>query len=159
MEADIAYMRQAIALAERAAQAGEVPVGAVLVQQGRVVGEGWNQPMASCDPCAHAEVLALRAAGAELCNYRLAGTTLYVTLEPCIMCVGAILHARIERLVYAAPDPKTGAVGSVFELLQDTRHNHRVRVHSGVLADEAGALLSHFFLTRRNRAKQGLAGS
>ena len=158
MEADIDYMRQAIALAGRAAQAGEVPVGAVLVYQGRVVGEGWNQPMSSCDPCAHAEVLALRAGGTELRNYRLGGTTLYVTLEPCTMCVGAILHARVERLVYAAPDPKTGAVGSVFELLQDTRHNHRVRVHSGVLAGEASALLSNFFLARRNHAKQGLAG-
>lgn len=145
-------MGRAFALAQTAAAHGEVPVGAVLVREGKVLGEGWNRPIESHDPTAHAEIVALRAAGARVQNYRLPGTTLYVTLEPCAMCVGAMVHARIERLVFGASDPKTGAAGSVFELLQAPEHNHRVVVASGVLAEACGALLTNFFRARRSNA-------
>ena len=143
------WMRHALNLARQAAAAGEVPVGAVVVQNGLCIGEDWNRPIASHDPCAHAEILALRAAARTLENYRLPGTTLYVTLEPCVMCAGALVHARIERLVFGAYDLKTGAAGSVFEILSDPRHNHRVEVVGGILAAECGPCLTEFFAARR----------
>lgn len=147
--ADEHWMRQALGLARRAEQAGEVPVGAVLVLGGETVGEGWNHNINANDPSAHAEVQALRDAGRRLGNYRFPGATLYVTLEPCVMCAGAIVHARIARVVYGATDPKTGAAGSMFDTLVSDRHNHRVEVDGGLLAAEAGDLLRAFFRSRR----------
>jgi len=144
-------MRRALALAGQGAAAGEVPVGCVIVREGEVVGEGWNRPIGAHDPTAHAEVVALRAAAEHLGNYRLPDTTLYVTLEPCVMCVGAIVHARVGRLVYGAQDPKTGAVESVFQLLDGDRHNHHVAVTGGLLAEECGEHLRAFFRARRVR--------
>lgn len=152
MSSDEAWMARALALAQQAADHDEVPVGAVLVRDETVLGEGWNQPIGLHDPTAHAEIIALRAAGMRAQNYRLPGTTLYVTLEPCAMCVGAMIHARIERLVFGAFDPKTGAAGSVFDLLQAAEHNHRVAVTPGVLAQSCGALLTNFFRIRRSNA-------
>ncbi len=147
---DLGFMQHAIALAERAAEAGEVPVGAVLVRDGEVIGEGWNCPITSHDPSAHAEIQALRDAGRRVGNYRLPGSTLYVTLEPCLMCAGAMVHARIGRLVFGAFDPKGGAAGSVFEVLPpDSRFNHRFDCRGGVLAEECGQLLKAFFQQRR----------
>lgn len=146
---DSRWMRHALDLAERAAAADEVPVGAVLVRGDEVVGEGWNQPVSGHDPTAHAEILALREAGWRLENYRLLDTTLYVTLEPCIMCAGALIHARVGRVVYATADPKTGAAGSVFDTLISERHNHRIHVQGGVMAEEAAELLRGFFGERR----------
>lgn len=144
------WMRHALVLAQRAADAGEVPVGAVLVRDGERVGEGWNQPIGTCDASAHAEIQALRDAGQRLGNYRLPGTTLYVTLEPCVMCAGAILHARVGQVIYGAPDPKAGACGSVFDLLpSDGRFNHRTECLGGILADDCGDLLRAFFRARR----------
>lgn len=143
------WMRHAITLAKQAEVQGEVPVGAVLIYQQQLVGEGWNQPIRSNDPTAHAEILALRQGAAHLKNYRLIHSTLYVTLEPCTMCVGAIIHARIGRVVFGAFDPKTGAAGSAFHLLQDERHNHQVICEGGVLADESAILLRNFFRERR----------
>lgn len=142
-------MQHALELARRAASEGEVPVGAVLVRDGEVVGEGWNQPASKNDPTAHAEIVALREASRRLGNYRLVDTTLYVTLEPCVMCAGALIHARVARVVYAAADPKTGAAGSVFDTLVSERHNHRVRVQDGLMAEESGELLRDFFRKRR----------
>lgn len=150
MNDDEYYMRRALNLARQAEQAGEVPVGALVVAGGQVVGEGWNRPIGSNDPTAHAEVVALRAAAAALDNYRLPGTTLYVTLEPCTMCAGAIIHARIDRVVYAATDPRAGAAGSVFDLLpSDGRFNHATACEGGLLADESSAMLREFFRARR----------
>lgn len=147
---DLHWMRQALVLAQRAWDEGEVPVGAVLVRDGEVIGEGWNRPIGGNDPTAHAEIQALRAAGERLGNYRLPGSTLYVTLEPCPMCAGAIVHARVERVVFGATDPRAGAAGSVFDLLpSDQRFNHRTACEGGVLADEAGRLLRDFFRERR----------
>jgi tRNA(adenine34) deaminase len=142
-------MQRALGLAARAEAEGEVPVGAVVTREGAVIGEGWNRTIGDHDPSAHAEIVALREAGRSVGNYRLTDSTLYVTLEPCCMCVGAMIHARIARLVFAAPDPKTGAVGGRFELLQSPHHNHRIEVAGGVLADEASALLRSFFRARR----------
>lgn len=143
-------MQLAIAQARIAEQHGEVPVGAVLVRDDEVVGEGWNQPIGTHDATAHAEIMALRDAGSRLLNYRLPGTTLYVTLEPCPMCAGAIVHARVERVVFGATDPRTGAAGSVFDLLpSDCRFNHKTRAEGGVLADECAGLLRDFFRARR----------
>jgi len=147
-------MRAAMAQAELARAAGEVPVGAVLVLAGEIVGRGFNQPISANDPTAHAEVMALRDAGLHLTNYRLPGSTLYVTLEPCVMCCGAIMHARVERVVFGARDPKTGAAGSVIDLFAETRLNHHAAAQGGVLAEECGALLSRFFAERRARAKK-----
>jgi tRNA(Arg) A34 adenosine deaminase TadA len=142
-------MREALALATEAARRGEVPVGAVLVRGGEVVGRGFNAPISSKDPTAHAEIAALRAAAQAVGNYRLGDATLYVTLEPCAMCAGAIMHARVARLVYGAADPKTGACGSVVDLFAESRLNHHTEVARGVLAAEAGRLLSDFFAARR----------
>ena len=148
--ADRHYMRLAIEQAHAAEQHGEVPVGAVLVLDDQVVGEGWNQPIGTHDPSAHAEIMALRDAGSRAGNYRLPGSTLYVTLEPCPMCAGAIVHARVERVVFGAADPRTGAAGSVFDLLpSDGRFNHRTQAQGGVLADECARLLQDFFRARR----------
>jgi len=143
-------MQRAIALAGRAEKEGEVPVGAVLVRGGEIIGEGWNRPIGSHDPSAHAEINALRDAATRLQNYRLPTTTLYVTLEPCPMCAGAIIHARVERVLYGTTDPKGGAAGSVFDLLpSDHRFNHRVAVEGGLLSDECGDQLRAFFRARR----------
>lgn len=143
------FMREALTLAREAATVDEVPVGAVLVLDGTVVGRGFNQPIGRHDPTAHAEVMALRDAAARLGNYRLPGSTLYVTLEPCVMCAGAMMHARVGRIVFGARDPKTGAAGSVVDLFGEARLNHHADIVGGVLADECGALLSGFFAARR----------
>lgn len=147
------WMRHALALAEKAYAAGEVPCGAVLVRDGQVIGEGWNQSISQHDASAHAEVMALRAAGAHEQNYRIPGSTLYVTLEPCPMCAGAMLHGRVERLVFGAYDSKTGAAGSVFDLVQDKRHYHTIAVTGGVLEAECVALIQAFFRERRAAKK------
>ena len=150
---DERWMRQALALAERAQREDdEIPVGALIVDAaGNLVGEGWNRNIAENDPSAHAEIVAMRRAGAALGNHRLVGCTLYVTLEPCAMCAMAMIHARVARVVYGATDPKTGAAGSVFDLLADPRHNHRVEVLGGVLGDEAGAMLTNYFRAKRGK--------
>ena len=142
-------MRRALELARQAQRAGEVPVGAVLVHDDAIIAEGWNQPIRAHDPSAHAEMITLRAAGQALASYRLLDTTLYVTLEPCPMCAGAMVHARVRRLVFGAPDPRAGAAGSVFNLVQHPALNHRIEFTSGVLAEECGSLLREFFLARR----------
>lgn len=146
---DERWMREALALAQMAAAAGEVPVGALVLQQGRVLGRGFNQPVHMHDPSAHAEVLALRDAAAAVGHWRLLDCTLYVTLEPCAMCAGAIVNSRVPRVVYAATDPKAGAVRSLFEIADDPRLNHRAEVAAGVLADDAAQLLKAFFAARR----------
>lgn len=144
------WMQHALTLARSAGEMEEVPVGAVLInEQDEIVGEGFNQPIGLHDPTAHAEIQALRQAALKMQNYRLPGTTLYVTLEPCPMCAGALVHARIERIVIATADPRTGSAGSVFNLLETDVLNHRVRVESGLLADESAALLKAFFSARR----------
>ena len=144
------WMRHALSLAQRAAAMGEVPVGAVLIRDGQILGEGWNCPIATHDPSAHAEIRALRAAGDQVGNYRLPGTTLYVTLEPCPMCASALVHARVARVVFGARDPKGGACGSVFDLLPpDERFNHRLACRGEVLARECGDILRLFFQRRR----------
>lgn len=146
---DETWMRHALMLADRAQQQGEVPVGAVLVQQGRIVGEGWNRPIGLHDPSAHAEMIALRDGAQRLANYRVLDTTLYVTLEPCVMCAGAIVHARVSRLVFGAWDPKAGAVSSVYDVISNPRLNHRVEWQGGVLEAECAELLRSFFRSRR----------
>jgi tRNA(adenine34) deaminase len=146
---DADFMREALALAAEAARAGEVPVGAVVVRDGRIIGRGFNRPITSSDPTAHAEIVALREAATAEGNYRLPGCELYVTLEPCAMCVGAMVHARIARIVYGTRDPKTGACGSIVDLPALTAWNHHGRFEGGVLADECGALLRQFFADRR----------
>ena len=156
-DADIRWMRHAMALAERAEREDdEIPVGALVVSPaGEVVGEGWNRNIREQDPSAHAEIVALRQAGRALGNHRLPGCTLYVTLEPCAMCAMAMVHARIARLVYGAADPKTGAAGSVFDLVADPRHNHRIEVAGGVLAEETGARLTAYFRRKRGKRADG----
>ena len=146
---DAARMRESLRLAVRASERGEVPVGALVVKDGKVVGRGYNAPISSKDPTAHAEIQALREATRKLGNYRLEGCSLYATLEPCAMCAGAIMHARIARLVYGASDPKTGACGSVVDLFSEKKLNHHTTVTGGILAAEAGRLLSEFFAARR----------
>ncbi len=146
---DVDWMRQALELARRAEAAGEVPVGALIVRDGQLLGEGWNQPIATHDPTAHAEILALRAAAKKVSDYRLGAATLYVTLEPCPMCAAAIAHARIARLVFGAWDPRQGAAGSAFNLVTSEAMNHRVDAFGGVLSEECGALLRGFFAGRR----------
>lgn len=149
MTEDKKWMYEALNMAEHAMGQAEVPVGAVVVFEGEVIGKGWNQPIANNDPSAHAEIVALRDAANYFGNYRLLNTTLYVTLEPCVMCVGAILHSRIKRLVFGAYDSKTGAAGSVFDVLTDTRHNHLVKVQGGVLENQSVEMLQMFFRQRR----------
>jgi tRNA(adenine34) deaminase len=154
-ETDLYWMKKAYELAQRAFGQGEVPVGAVLVDAAnQCVGEGWNQPISGRDPTAHAEIVALREAASLLENYRLTDTTLYVTLEPCPMCAGAIVHARIRRVVFATPDPRTGSAGSVYNLLNSPNLNHRVDVDSGVLQNESSTLLKSFFLERRKNSEK-----
>ncbi len=161
MQDDELYLRAAIAEAQSAEASGEVPIGAVIVYKNEIIARGQNRVLRDHDPSAHAEIVALRAAGLALQNYRLspppgepAGCTLYVTLEPCAMCAGAILHARIERLVYAAPDPKAGACGSVLNVMNHPQLNHKVEVTSGLLAQECASLLQNFFRGRRNSASK-----
>ncbi len=150
---DQQWMRRVLELAERAvSEDDEIPVGAIVVSpEGEVIGEGWNRNIAEHDPSAHAEIVAMRRAGQALGNHRLVGCTLYVTLEPCAMCAMAMVHARVARIVHGASDPKTGAAGSVFDLLGDPRHNHSVEVTSGVLAVEAGAQLTNYFRVKRGK--------
>src|SRR6202522_3829587 len=149
MNSDLTYLRAAIAEAQAAEANGEVPVGAVIVHENKVIGRGQNRVLRDSDPTAHAEIVALREAGRALANYRLEDCTLYATLEPCAMCAGAILHARITRLVYAAPDPKAGACGSVLSVMNHPQLNHKAEVEAGLLAEECGALLTNFFRARR----------
>ena len=149
METDIQFMREALQEARAAAEAGEVPIGAVLVREGKIVARSGNRTIRDVDPTAHAEMVVLREAARALGNYRLAGAVLYVTVEPCSMCAGAIIQARVPRLVYGADDPKGGAVRSCFEILSNVRLNHRVEVTAGVLADEAAGILQAFFSARR----------
>ncbi|MDH5611362.1 MAG: tRNA adenosine(34) deaminase TadA [Gammaproteobacteria bacterium] len=143
------WMRHALELAKKAESMGEVPVGAVIVKDNKILAEGWNQPIISNDATAHAEIMALRAAGEALNNYRITDAELFVTLEPCSMCVGALIHARIKRVVYAASEPRTGALGGAFNLLESNDHNHLFEVEAGVLADESRELIQAFFKTRR----------
>ena len=146
---DEAYMRRALELARHAEEAGEVPVGALVVLNDEIIGEGWNQPIVTHDPTAHAEIVALRAAAVCMKNYRIPDAVLFVTLEPCAMCAGAMVHARIVRVVYGAADPKSGAAGSVFNLLESSTLNHRTQITRGVLAEECGEMLRKFFAARR----------
>ena len=148
---DLAFMQHALVLATRAENEGEVPVGALVVLNGEIIGEGWNRPIGSHDPTAHAEIIALRAAAAKLGNYRLNDATLYVTLEPCPMCAGAMVQARVARVVYGAPDPLAGSAGTVFDLLNAAALNHRADVQGGVLAEECSRRLKTFFQSRRGR--------
>lgn len=148
------WMRYAIGLAKKAEDEGEIPVGAVVVLDNHIIGEGWNHSIVDHDASAHAEMIAIRRAGQLVGNYRLLGATLYVTLEPCIMCSGAMIHSRIRRLVYGATDKKTGAVDSVFPILADSRHNHQIEVTAGVEADSCSTLLSNFFRKRRLEKKK-----
>ncbi len=147
------FMRMALKAAAQAQQAGEVPVGAVIVKEGEAIALGHNQPIIGHDPTAHAEITALRAAAQTLGNYRLPGCTLYVTLEPCAMCAGAMMHARLARVVYGARDPKTGACGSVLDLFAETRLNHHTKILGGVLAEDCGTMLSAFFAARRQQTR------
>ena len=148
-DADHEWMQHALLLARRAGDEGEVPVGAVVVQDDELIGEGWNRSIALSDPSAHAEIVALRNAGARIQNYRMPGCTLYVTLEPCAMCVAAVIHARLERMIFAAADPKTGALGGAYSLPAAHSHNHEVEIHGGLLGDEASAILRGFFQQKR----------
>lgn len=146
---DKEWMQRAFELAKKAEAQDEVPVGAVVVYKDQIIGEGWNQPISSNDPTAHAEIMALRNAGKKIGNYRLPDASMYVTLEPCAMCASAIVHARLAKLVYAVEDPKTGACGSVFNLLHTDELNHRVEVERGMLADECQSLIQNFFKKKR----------
>ncbi len=154
LDVDGEFMQVALDLARQAQIIGEVPVGAIVVHQGMVIGQGFNRPIAHADPTAHAEIVAMRDAALYLQNYRLSGCTLYVTLEPCTMCLGAMFHARIGRLVFAATDPKTGACGSIIDLPAENRLNHHMQVTAGIMAEESSALLKQFFAQRRNRAER-----
>jgi tRNA(adenine34) deaminase len=149
---DYEFMRRAIALAEQAAAVGEVPVGALVVKDGEIIGEGYNQPINSCDPTGHAEIVAMRNASAAVQNYRLSGCDLYVTIEPCTMCVGAMIHARIGKIIFGAPEPRAGALESQLRLLDGGHYNHSIDFQGGVLAEECGEIISSFF--RRKRAKR-----
>lgn len=143
------WMRHALTLAHKAAELGEVPVGAVLVKDGQLLAEGWNQPIINNDPTAHAEIMAIRNAAKLVENYRLPGTTLYITIEPCSMCAGAIIHSRIARVVFGASEPRAGAAGSVINLLQNEQFNHQTEITSGVLENECSQILKDFFAKRR----------
>lgn len=146
---DLFWMQRALELAQKAQSLGEVPVGAVLVKDDQIIGEGYNAPIGQHDPTAHAEIMALRDAAQRLGNYRLLNTTLYVTIEPCVMCAGALVHARINEVIFGATEPRTGGAGSVFNVLQSDQLNHQVNVRGGVLADECALLLQQFFKQRR----------
>lgn len=150
---DTCYMTEALELAREAWKMGEVPVGAVVVRDGQIVGRGFNHPIAAHDPSGHAEIMALRDAARNLGNYRLPGCTLYVTIEPCVMCAGAIFHARVARVVYGAPEPKTGAAGSVVDLFSEMRLNHHAEIVGGLMAEQCGGLVSAFFAEKRRAAK------
>ncbi|MGC3980644.1 MAG: tRNA adenosine(34) deaminase TadA [Steroidobacteraceae bacterium] len=152
MSDDHTFMLRALELARMAEAAGEVPVGAVIVKDGQIIAEGWNRPIGTHDPSAHAEMVAMRAAAQALGNYRLLDTTLYVTLEPCAMCAGAMVHARVKRLVYAATDPRAGAAGTIFNITQHEALNHRLDVTGGVMAEECGAVLRNFFAAKRKQS-------
>ncbi len=154
MPTDLDWMRETLSLADAAEELGEVPVAALVVLEGSIVGRGYNRNIIDCDPSAHAEIVAMRDAGRTVGNHRLVGATLYCTLEPCLMCAGAIVHARLARLVFAADDPKTGAAGGMFDLVGDPRHNHRVEVFRGVLAVESGERLRAFFKAKRIQEKE-----
>ena len=143
------WMEKAIALAHKAEAAGEVPVGAVLVKDNQLIAEGWNQPITSHDATSHAEIMAMREAGKKLNNYRLIDTVMYVTLEPCSMCVGAMIHARVSKVIYAASEPRTGALGGAFNLLDANQHNHIFEIEAGLMAEESKAMLQRFFKSRR----------
>ena len=149
MNIDEEWMQYALQLAKKSEERDEVPVGAIVVYKNEIIGEGWNQPIASHDPTAHAEIMALKNAGKKIGNYRLPESTMYVTLEPCVMCAGAIVHARVAKLVYAVEDEKTGACGSVFNITQADKLNHRVRIEKGVLEKECRALIQDFFKEKR----------
>ena len=149
MNSDEDWMQRALLLAQRAEEEGEVPVGAVIVYENEVIGEGWNRPVSSRDPSSHAEINAIRAAATQLGNYRLTGAELYVTLEPCVMCAGAVVHARIARVIFGAFDPRAGAAGSVFQVLPTDKLNHRVEVNGGIMDAECVTLLQGFFRERR----------
>ena len=151
-ESDDYWMQHAFELARKAEASGEVPVGAVIVADGRIIGQGFNSPISTSDPTAHAEIIALRDAALHMRNYRMPGTTLYVTLEPCMMCAGAMVHARVERLVYGAADPKTGIIDSHLNLLDQETVNHRIQVTSGVMQDECSSILRTFFRNKRNKS-------
>ncbi|MCF6189005.1 MAG: tRNA adenosine(34) deaminase TadA [Cocleimonas sp.] len=146
-------MAHALKLAERSREEGEVPVGAVIIKDGELISEGWNQPIADHDATAHAEIMAIRGAGKALNNYRLPNTTLYVTLEPCTMCAGAMVHARIARVVFGAPDPRTGTAGSAIDLFSQSYNNHQIDVEGGVMQEACGQILKNFFRERRKRNK------
>ena len=154
-EGGVVFMREALELARQAEVAGEVPVGAIVVKDGEIIGRGFNAPISRHDPSAHAEMMALREAARHLGNYRLVGCELFVTLEPCVMCVGTMFHARIARVVFGARDLKTGACGSVVDLFAEQRLNHHTEVSGGVLADECGLMLSNFFAMRRAQQRNG----
>ena len=143
-------MQRALKLGQQAGESGEVPVGAVVVKEGAVIGEGWNRPISDTDPSAHAEVIAMREASRHINNYRLTGSALYVTIEPCTMCIGAMIHARIERLVFGAYEPRAGAVKSQLQLLDSEHYNHRIAWSGGVLAEPCGQLISTFFRQKRS---------
>lgn len=149
---DEKWMQHALILARRAEEQGEVPVGAVVVKDNEIIGEGWNRPISEHDPTAHAEIMALRAAAKTLNNYRLPGVELYVTLEPCTMCAGAMIHARVRRVIFGACDPKTGAAGSVFDVFTQPQHNHHVDVQGGVMATSCTQVLQEFFQRRRSES-------
>lgn len=153
-QTDVVFMREALRLAEQASALGEVPVGALLVRNGQVIGRGFNQPVSSHDPTAHAEIRALREAGQVVANYRLPDTTLYVTIEPCTMCLGAIIHARVERIVFGAPEPRYGALVSGQKLLESAPFNHLPVVQGGVLENECASLMKQFFARKRKQAAQ-----
>lgn len=148
---DELYMTRALELAAQAGAAGEVPVGALLVKNGEVVGEGYNQPISSCDPTAHAEIVALRNAAANLDNYRLTGCDLYVTIEPCTMCLGAMIHARVKRIIFGATEPRAGALTSQLQLLDHSHFNHSIDWQGGVLEEDCGHLISEFFRRKRDK--------
>lgn len=150
---DREYMNEALNLAREAWQMGEVPVGAVVVRDGQIIGRGFNHPISAHDPSGHAEIMALRDAARTVGNYRLPGCTLYVTIEPCVMCAGAIFHSRVARVVFGAPEPKTGAAGSVVDLFSEARLNHHAEINGGVLAEECGGLVSAFFAEKRQAAR------
>lgn len=150
---DQEYMKEALSLAKQAGYAGEVPVGAIVVKDGEIIGRGHNAPIGEHDPTAHAEIQAMRQAAEKLGNYRLVGCQLYVTLEPCVMCTGAMQHARIAKLVFGASDPKTGACGSVVDLMDEPQLNHHTQVMGGIMAEECGGLLSQFFVERRKKPR------